>query len=332
LLDATLFDWSGRVWAVPLWWSAAPLTAAIDAGVLVIPIDTTDCEFQENGLVMLLRDAFNYEVGEIASLTDSALTLKNATRKAWQRGSTRAFPTNTMRMDAAVPLSRWSSQGMSLSLHFVCDGVTGESAMPATLYRGVPVLEDRTEESADIAGSYNRNLSALDNGSGLLFVDDVTGLSSPVQAQRWLLPDRSKRAAFKRLLFAMRGQLNELWIPTWQDDLTLVGTVGSAAGAIDVEWAGASRFLRAQPNRIDIRIELYDGTIFYRRTGSPVEVDADTERMTIDTALGRVVAPNQVRSISWLQRCRFDADMVEIAHETDALAISTINLRAIKHG
>ncbi|MGV8664248.1 hypothetical protein ACV357_34965, partial [Pseudomonas aeruginosa] len=50
--------------------------------------------------------------------------------------------------------------------------------MPATMYRGRPVLEQRPDESEDLTSSYQRLLSTLDNGSAIPRVTDVAGITS----------------------------------------------------------------------------------------------------------------------------------------------------------
>jgi len=98
-----------------------------------------------------------------------------------------------------------------------------------------------------------------------------------------------------------------------------------------VEWFGYTRYLSGRINRRDIRIELNNGTIFYRRITGASEVSAAVERLSIDSQLGQNVAPSAIRAISFLTMCRLDADDIEIAHLTNqGLAQATTNWRAVR--
>ncbi|MDF5818718.1 hypothetical protein P4054_29170 [Pseudomonas aeruginosa] len=150
--------------------------------------------------------------------------------------------------------------------------------MPATMYRGRPVLEQRPDESEDLTSSYQRLLSTLDNGSAIPRVTDVAGMALPVIGHRWIGMGRAERSAFRSLVYALRGQQKPLWVPTHADDLTLVATVSQLSTALDVRNIGYARFANGRPGRRDIRIELYDGTVYHRRILTSTELDADTER------------------------------------------------------
>jgi hypothetical protein len=83
-----------------------------------------------------------------------------------------------------------------------------------------------------------------------------------------------------------------------------------------------TQFFANQPGRRHLRIELANGSVFYRRVTNSSVVDADTEQLAIDSALGVGVAPPQVRLISWLALVTLAGDTVEIEHVHDSEGIA----------
>jgi hypothetical protein len=139
---------------------------------------------------------------------------------------------------------------------------------------------------------------------------------------------RAATQAFRRWLFARRGRQKAIWLPSFADDLVVVTAVSAAATNLDVQACGLKNYVDAGVNRRDIRIEMKDGTVYYRRTSAHVEVDATTERLTINAALGVDYQPADFAQVSWMQLARLDSDATEIAHWTGEVSTSLTVLRS----
>ncbi|HCK4814184.1 hypothetical protein R4K01_06880 [Pseudomonas aeruginosa] len=327
LLDMTLFGWGARIWALPIWPDIQLLHQPLAAGSLGIPCDTAGLDFRDGGLAMLRgEDAFTYEVVEVKTVTASGLDLVRPVQAAWRTGS-RLYPVRTAQLTEQPTLTRLTDTAQSARVSFlVMEPSSWPEVMPATMYRGRPVLEQRPDESEDLTSSYQRLLSTLDNGSAIPRVTDVAGMALPVIGHRWIGMGRAERSAFRSLVYALRGQQKPLWVPTHADDLTLVATVSQLSTALDVRNIGYARFANGRPGRRDIRIELYDGTVYHRRILTSTELDADTERLAIDAALGRLVEPGDVARICFMALCSAATDVVEIEHVTDSEGVATAAL------
>ncbi|PCA83003.1 hypothetical protein, partial [Pseudomonas aeruginosa] len=327
LLDMTLFGWGARIWALPIWPDIQLLQEPLAAGSLNIPCGTAGLDFRDGGLAMLRgEDAFAYEVVEVKTVTASGLDLVRPVQAAWGTGS-RLYPVRTAQLTEQPTLTRLTDTAQSARVSFlVMEPSSWPEVMPATMYRGRPVLEQRPDESEDLTSSYQRLLSTLDNGSAIPRVTDVAGMALPVIGHRWIGMGRAERSAFRSLVYALRGQQKPLWVPTHADDLTLVATVSQLSTALDVRNIGYARFANGRPGRRDIRIELYDGTVYHRRILTSTELDADTERLAIDAALGRLVEPTDVARICFMALCSAATDVVEIEHVTDSEGVATAAL------
>lgn len=327
LLDMALFGWGSRVWALPIWHEVQLLGVGALAGALSITCSTQYLEFRAGGLAMLRGEsAFSSETVEIDAVTANSLLLKRPTQQTWPAGS-RLYPVRSAQLTQQPSLSRLTDTASSADVQFlVVEPCDWSALMPATLYRGRPVFETRPDEGEDLTSSYQRLLLTLDSGSAIPLMTDTANRAFPVQAHRWLEMGRAERAALRSFIYAMKGRQKAVWLPTHADDLTLVDIVSSLATTLDIANIGYSRFASAKPGRRDIRVELWDGSVFYRRITGSSELSADIERVAIDTTFGRQILPADVLRISWLALCRQDSDTVEIEHMTDSEGLAATQL------
>lgn len=327
LLDLALFGWGARIWALPIWPDIQLLDQPVAAGALRLDCATAALDFTVGGMALLRGEsALRYEMVQIASIDAGGLDLVRPTQQAWPAGS-RLYPARAAQLVEAPSLTRLTDTAQSADVRFLLmEPSDWPAVLPTTLYRGRPVLEQRPDESEDLTANFARILATLDNGAAIPRATDTASRAFPVQGHRWLGMGRTERAAYRSLLYALRGRQVPVWLPSHADDLALRATVSDVATTLDVANIGYSRFASGKPGRRDIRLELWDGRVFHRRITGATELDADTERLALDAALGASVTPDQVARISWLVLCRLDSDSVEIRHQTDSEGVASSSL------
>lgn len=332
-VEAALFAWSSMTWAVPIFSDGQRLTSALTPGLLTIPCDTVNRDFRAGGLAILIQDAVTYEVVQISTVTNTALGLTVAVAGSWPVGS-RLYPVRTARLASYPQITRENAQYATIQPQFVtvepCDW---PAATGLPQYRGYPVLENSPDDSQQAGASYQRQTNLIDNDTGVVEMDDTAKVGFPMWTHAWFMQGRTARAFFRSLMYLLKGRQGEIWVPTYQSDLKLVATVAATASTMDVELTGYSLFLVGQINRQDIRIELLNGTVFYRRVTGSTSVDANTERLSIDSTLGQQITASQVRRISFMSLCRLNSDNIVIQHENGdtGLATAATQWRATNH-
>lgn len=316
--DMALWGWGARVWAMPVWHDVKLLAAPVSAGASSIACATTGREFRAGGLAMLRgASALETEVVEVESVDAGSLTLARPTISGWPAG-TRLYPVVTARLSEQPALARVHDQATRAEVSFlVTVPVDVTPAVPATTYRGRPVLTARPDETEDLTLAMQRLLQVMDNTTGKQAVTDPAGQAFTLQGYRWLLGSRAEHTALRALLYHLQGRFQALWLPTFADDLTLVDPVAPADMGLTVANVGYSRFAGGASGRRDIRIELRSGVVYHRRITDASEAGA-TETLALDSALGAIVNPGDVARISYLALCRLDQDDLELLHETDA--------------
>jgi hypothetical protein len=326
IIENLLYDWTSKAWALPVWPDMSRLSAPLSIGDDVIAVSTAGLDFNVGSIVMLWTDAHQYELQEVAEIAADQITLARGTTRSWPVG-TRLYPCRRARLTDAPTIIRKSGQVITSRARFESDEPCDWPAVaPVTTYLGVPVFEDRPETSNDPTSSYARDVVVIDGDVGLVAVDDFSGLVRGRQSHAWKLYGRTQRSQHRSLLYWLQGRAQNVWLPTWQDDLEMAEVLTETGTVMVVAWCGVTRSLRLQPGRRHIRIELTSGQVFHREVQSVAERGEDLELLQINAALGVAVTPAQVRMICWMALSTLDSDRVEITHvgSVDGLARSRV--------
>ncbi|UQY32660.1 hypothetical protein K8U54_12990 [Pseudomonas fulva] len=323
-LDLALMGWSARTWALPIWHEIQLLGEPVPVKALVVPCETEFLDFHVGGLAMLRGEsAFVSETVEIEEVLADGLQLARGTQMAWPAG-TRLYPVRSAVLSAEPSLTRLTDIAISADVRFLVTETSDWPAeMPITLYRGYPVFDERPDESEDLTRTLSRLLLTLDNGSAMPLYTDTAERGLAVVGYRWINLGRADRARVRSFITAMNGRQKAVWMPTHSDDLHLVDVITNVATTIDVAYCGYTRFASAAPGRRDIRVELYDGSVFMRRITGSSEISGEIEQLAIDSTFGRQILPDDVFRISWLSLFRFDSDTQEIQHQTDSEGVAS---------
>lgn len=331
LLEATLYGWGGRVWAVPLWWDGVELASGAAAGATTVSLDTTTRDFQAGGLAMFIgATAAQFEVAEVESVGPSSITMKRPLVNNWPAG-TRAYPARACRFEPEQTLVAFTGDAAEGRLRFTAVEPDNWAAAASPTYRGYPVLEERPEWTSAPRLGMERKLSILDAVAGPRRVLDESGAPAISQSLRFTATGRAAIDTWRQRLHLLRGRHLGVWVPSWAEDFKVVATIGASDLAMDVESCGYTRYVAQGTLRRDVRIQTASGAVFYRRITGSSELSATVERLNLDTALGVTLAPGEVAMVSFLHHLRNAADAVEIAWWTGETADLSLTFRGSRN-
>ena len=317
ILEAALYAWTARTWALPVWTDVTWTRDVIPAGAETIAVGTAGRDYVAGGLAAIWASPAEYEVVEVADVTAQSVSLKHPTQRLWPAGS-RLYPCRSAWLTDAPALARHSSALVAGRVRFQADAPCDWPAiLPATMYQGYPVLEDRTNEPGDLPAAYPRQTTVIDNDAGRPIVVDPSQVPWMTQRQDWIVYGIDRRTAHRSLLYGLQGRAQPVWVPTWADDLALTTDVIPTATVITVRWAGYTRYFKGGPGRRHLRIEMVDGTIYYRRVTAWSENADGTEQLAIDAPFGVTIARRRIRQVSWMMLATLASDTVEIKHTND---------------
>lgn len=314
-MEAVLWGWGSRAFALPLWFDGQNLVATLNAGATVIPLNPAQRGYEAGDLVIITDgNSRNYEAVEILSLA-STITLKRPTLQTWPAG-TRVYPARSAVIENLVTVDRFDGTVGTLRIQWRMTEPKAWAAAATPTYRSLPVFEQKPNWIENPTLAFERKVSVLDASTGLTENFDEAAMPLTSQRMRYTLVNRAELDAWKKRLWTLRGKQGSIWVPTWARDMKIAATIGSASLAIDVNWFGYTKQIAQDSNRRDVRIELRNGTIFYRRITGSVEVSTAVERLSIDSALGINVQPEDAVLVSFMGLSRSEADRHEFAYFT----------------
>jgi phage baseplate assembly protein gpV len=326
LIENQVYGLGGTPWAVPYWPDGSRSTAPVTAGDLVVPVDTTLRDFEEGGLALLLsEDGSSFEAFQIESIASGALTAVRVIENTWP-ANTWVYPARIAQITEVPQLRRLTQNDIAGTVSFeTLDGVFRTYTAESPTYRGQPVLEREPNWRDGVAASYRRQLEIFDTLLTQPHRVDRSKLGEPTRDFLWTAFGRAEIAELRKFLYARAGRYRGIWVPTFMDDVVLSAPMSGGVVSMFIEACGASPHAGGN-NRRDIRIQLNDGTIFYRRVDATSTIDSATESLTLSAPLGVDVAPSEVALISWMEYLRLDQDAVEIEWPAATVAETLLTL------
>lgn len=326
-IENILYAWGGRIFALPIWTDVETMTVELLAGETVIPVETAGRDFHVDGLAIFINDLNKFESVEVESIAAQSITIKRPLVASWGIGA-RFYPARTAKMLDGRGYGRMTRNYVRGLARFKTVQEIEAPALVEAQYRNLPVMEVKPNwrEAPEI--DYLRKMVERSFGTGRDDSIDEAQLPLPAHSFRWTMLNRDEIIYFRKWLYARAGRQKAIWLPTWSDDLILADEIAPSSQLMDLQACGLVHFAAGDIHRRDIRIELVDGAIYYRRIEGFVTVDAETERVTMNAPFGFVLTPAMVESISWMHLARLNSDQMEITWQHAGVAEAALIMKA----
>ena len=320
-------------WLVPFKFDGAPLHVSAPAGTSELSIDTRWRHFAAGGQALIIgANSRQFEVVNVEDLDDETLTLAEATVQAWPAGVL-VYPAIRCHLAEQPAFARFTADSIAYSLRFRAAAPVPEpTGHGLPLYRGLPVFEVDIDWSAgDPSTQPERLLAGTDDGVAIPNVFDMAGVPLPRQVRNVCARTHEQVAQLRALLAALDGRRCPLWIPTLAADLVVTAAVANGAVQMFVAWTGISQTAPMEGRR-DLRIELHNGTVLYRRVTAATLISDTTERLTLDTAIATGFSAADVALVCWMVPSRQDSDIAVLGWWGHGIATSSLVFRGLRDG
>lgn len=310
-LEAKLWANGAKAWGVPIWTETTYTTADITTGSNIVPVNTTHFCFAVGKKIMLRSCTGRYQLAEIASISTHSITLTQNLSEAWDV-ETAIIPVRTGYLDTSQQITRFKGDAVYDTVRFEFDDwdeVAPEIAQ--NYYRGHAVLAQVSDWQQDLTLQYQRKMQVLEFESGK-FRDDETGQPVLVHSHHWVLDGREKIDQFLKFLYARRGRLSACWLPSFLNDLQIVNPIANGSAQINIEACDYTDLYQLKKNRRDIRIELTDGNVLYRRIIASNQT-LNVEHLTLDVPIPQEIAVDDVVRISFMTFSRLATDSIDLS-------------------
>ncbi len=183
---------------------------------------------------------------------------------------------------------------------------------------------------ATLVDSFNRNLQRIDNETAPI-IQFTDWLSSHTASVKGFFGEGNQRIwEVRQLVHALRGSQLSFYLPTFYFDLIVVDDLASGSALMDIEHIDYTSYINGtEPNK-SIWIELTDGTILTRQVESSIELDADTERLTVDVVWATTITPVEISRVSLLRLVRIANDQVRFEHQYVGDADISMNVMGVQ--
>lgn len=334
VLDRMLSGWQSRLWAVPRWMDRTVLTASASAGTMTLELDTSVGDWRADGQVVLLGTG-QAESPVVAAVNATSLDLDTPLEFDWPAG-TAVYPARLMRLPTSIDVARPTAGVATATVQFLADEDT-ETSYTAddsdTSFDGLAVYLEEPNRARATAAGYERDAERIDSGIGLVLVDDPQ--ADPVHRHDWeyLWLERAEVDAFVAWLLAREGRASAFRYPTWSSDLVVTRSIDPDVSELVIEPVDWSRWYEGRANRDVVAVHARDGRWLFAGVTGAVTASGE-ETLSLDRALVGAgedpVAVADVRRACWLERMRLDADRVELAWLTSAVATASLPLVGVE--
>lgn len=333
-LEAFLWGWQNRYFAIPVWTDRGRLTA--DASTLdeTLYLDTDTIGFQPGGYAIVFYNESFYDVVNITAVNAGNITLSGGVETDWPAG-TLVMPLIVGHLNVSAPTSRLTSSVVQAAVSFSGSGDTAwpnvPDSSPDTLYDGIEVITHKPNWRNAISNEFTFQFDTVDAGVGPLAYFETEAVARVVRPFQWFLKTREQIVEFRKLMGRLRGQSKTAWMPSWHDDFDIAASNVANQATLIVKGTWFHSLVGVDTSRDRLSIRLPNGTTVYRRiTATAPNYSNDTTTITLDSTLGTTVAPNDNTRVQLLLRCRLATDKIVIPWITDSFSEPQTNFITVK--
>ena len=266
-----------------------------------------------------------YESATISEINGGIITLSGPLEQTWVKGSV-LMPLRSFRMPSKVVANRVHSNLTMYSVQFISDDMDEgvDLVESPTTYLGSGVLEGESNRVETMQDNYERRMHVLNPGTGAVYYDDTRDSTRLDRTFAWMLQDRAAILLLRQFFAFRRGKLKPVWVPTWQNDLVLAETLGLGGTAMHFFDTEYKVYYNLIGGRRDMRIELKNGTIHYKRIDTVAQDPDQHTILTVDSAFPTDINPGDIRIISFMGLHRLTQDHIDFLwHNPDVVEVST---------
>lgn len=315
-----------RTWLLPIYPDVQWLGPAIASGATSVSCDTAGFDFVEGGSALLYAGVNAFEVVTIDTIAGDHIGLEAATTGDYMPGA-RLYPLRAARLQGGANQTMRGGNAVRVGLTFdICEPCAWPALEGLPEYHSHQVIDRRQHTNDAPSHSYSRLEQSVNYGIGIPVVHDLADFGIRAHKHLYKLIGREQRTWLRSLAYLLQGRSTPVWLPSWNDDLKVVAPIAGGSSVLPVEWAGYTLFGQGRPNRMDLRIELKDGTVFLRRVTAAAE-DGSSENLTLSSSLdASSIDPGHIRQVSFMALSTLGSDSLEIRHKHDLNGIAETTL------
>ncbi len=325
-LDLWLHRMVGAEFLFPIWHDSVRAAQAAPQGQKTIWVDTEGLEFRI-GSYGLLRGltAMQFERFQIAEVHADRIVAVDDLVADWPKG-TRVEPLVRGQMSDQTRTTLASSRASETQALFETTRAQeyDEGVDPFDQYLGIPVLTTQPNRSDQLDVQHIWSFYDSDSQTGRRYRKSEEGRAKTSQKHSWFLHGRLAKAEFRQFLYRMKGALGPVWLPTFNDDMTVAQDAGVGATTLYINEIGFAYTGGPTSGREYIAIQTTTGWL-YRRVLGTAAAPAGQERLVLNAPFPTGLQRKNIRRVCWMDTARLENDRIEFNHINAADGLSTVS-------
>lgn len=312
---AAAFGWTGI--AVPLW-ADRRVAGSVPAGATSVSVSSGNAEFVVGGWAVLWGSSEKAEALKIASVGTNSISFESATSFAYPMAL--VCPAKICTLSQALDGTRTSFDQIQVRAYFQTTDASGigtiSSGSGYPVFEEYDVMNDPPVLISSLRETINRNVDVIDSSLGPIDKLLLANYPDSTWQMGWSFLTSSELWRMKQWLYARFGRQRGFWMPTWNQDLHIVGTISPASNTATILSIGyaADEYREAFQDR-RIRVTLTSGGEHYLKIIGAEQASSGTERITFSDAPSFTASASQIARIDFLDFTRLDTDKIEIKHK-----------------
>lgn len=296
----------------------ATVREPVPSGATVLAITGAAPTWLAEGARVFLGGTVRLEVAAINS-ESGTVSLVAPLAQSWPEG-VKIYPSLDGRLIDTISTENHGRRTIESEVTIAVEPATGavadDAGTPDEFFNAREVLIFSPNFAHAIPSQFTRVVDKADFERGRVATYLPVNFSTRTKTYQVLSPNRHDRERLLGLFLRMKGQRGEFYIPTYEDDFTLV--VPAVALANSATFAGTDLHAIYQANDVHraIAIKTPEHT-FYRRI---IGTSTDGVNTTIVTDTGWPVPIDQVVQVSWLLVHRLATDQMVLTCVTDEVS------------
>lgn len=203
-----------------------------------------------------------------------------------------------------------------------------------TMYKGAEVLTESPCWVGDssLTMAVEKNSNKLDNETGKFLYDLKSIYAIDKNSIEYTLMNRESINNFIRFFHRMCGRLSTFYTPSWVNDITLYDDIIQGRNFIYTDFDLVSRYYGKTNIKKALVVFMVDGSsLLLDVLGfSSEEVNGrKLGKIFLSSNIKYTVPKSRVRMISFLNKYRFDDDVLQLDYETTEVATTRVVLREV---
>ena len=203
------------------------------------------------------------------------------------------------------------------------------SVAPADTLNGLELLRIQHQWATDFTMTFEQPYEGLDMNRGPSDRIFPVSFTTRIMSVRHVIRNEDHMNRVIGLFYRCRGKQKPFYCPTFIDEFRPIGALGSLSQTFTIR--GREFYDQYLGNTMYRYFQVVTPYATFVREITSMALDgADNTQLTVNAIWSTDIAAEDIQSISWIVKCRFETDTLALEWLTDGVAETTMKIRTLE--